>query len=209
MANSQPIMIKKYDGIGSCLMIDDAYVHFKDKSTLIRVSVYKDYSAMRRGDNKRQVLDYVAPKVITNIDSMISYLINDVEFFNSVSLTSVTKLPPAPDTTWVNVSSCIFDTTIHRIIGIYAIPDDPKSKQCEVNGIVKHYRNEILLPQYTQEISWMVDNTDSINDPGLGWVHTYDYFKGAKALHNWTDDQVIQFGVSWFDPTKINDRLKY
>lgn len=210
MANSQPIMTKRYDGKGSCLMINNVFLDYKKNTTLIRVAVYEDYSAMRRGDNAKILVDVPVNSSLFDLqDSMISYLTKNVDFYKTATLTTVHNLPPAPDTTWVNISPCIFDTTIHRKVGVYSIADDSKAKQAVVTGIVKHYKNDTLISKYTQEIIWQVDNTDSVYDANLGWVHTYDYLRGAQKTYGWTDDETVQYGISWFDPNKINDRLNY
>jgi hypothetical protein len=207
---SQPLLLKQYDSEGSCWAVKTIWIDCLNNTTTVTMAVYSDYLAMVKTPAKCATHEYkIKGYTYDTRESIIDWLKTNDPWFATAQKTWVKDLPSAPDTMWIDISNAPIDSFVTRKIGVFSYNDNPLVKSCGVAGLVKHYLRDTLLTQYTQEISWSLDNTDSIYDANFGWVHSYDYFKGAKEYYKWTDYQTIQNGIHWADPDKINDRLKY
>lgn len=210
MTYSQKLIIKQYDGKGSCLRLVEAKYDFYDSKLYLKVAVYRDYSAYREGQPYEEILPYSLRIIDDPTDSVINYLQTNNPFYATTYVRTLNQLPAPPDTTWVDVSNSYVDTTLTRKVGVYSAPNDEKKKICVVNGLVKYYKNDTLLPNYTQPIAWTIDNLDSVETSPSTKMGTYDFFMYLKAnMFNNDMDQVIDYGIKLFDPGKINDRVDY
>jgi hypothetical protein len=207
---AQPVLLKQYDGEGSCWAVKTIWIDCLNNTTTVSMAIYPDYLAMVKNPSKCTTHEYKIKGYTYDIrESIIDWLKCNDSWFNTAQKTWIKDLPKAPDTMWISISNAPINPAITRKIGVFSYNDNPLVRSCGVAGIVRHYLQDTLLSQYTQEIAWSLDNTDSIYDANFGWVKSYDYFKGAQQYYKWSDYQTIQNGIHWADPAKINDRLKY
>lgn len=210
--NSQPLISKQYLQEGSVWCINYIGYDFLANKTLIRIAVYTDGISMLKNKSKPvNIHDFNFPGILIDpSDSAINWVIhNHTEIFAGAEKISVQKLPAPPDTTWVVVSDITVNSTLYgRKIGVYKAADDFQGKSCYIEGIAKHYRNDTLVPKYTQMVSWTLDNSDSVW-LGSSWFRSYNAIKYLQGAYGWSDTETIIHGVQFFDPGKINDRLKY
>jgi hypothetical protein len=210
---SQPLFLKQFDGEGSCWVFRNITYDFQSNNIYLNIGVWRDFIDYKKNPTMPNNVHNYVINGITDDPRMVcaNWLISTEpsQFFKSALLTSVEKLPANPDTIWVNISNSFVDSSIHRKIGVFSYSDNPLSKICSIAGLVKYIKNNSVQWQLNSEISWTLDNTDSIYDHNFGWVKSYDYFKGAQIYYHWSDTTTVQQGIRWADPGKINDRLKY
>ena len=205
----QPILLKQYEREGSCWQIKSITYNFNPNKTTVHISVYMDYQTMAKNINNYSAIhDFQFDGLLIDTrDSCINWALHNQLIFKGAQKTSVQNAPVPPDTTWVNISAMPSDTSIHRKIGVYKTPDDIQIKSCYIEGVAKYYRNDSLINSLTQTISWTLDNWDSVK-LGNTWMKSYNAIKYLKSAYGWTDTETIIHGVQFFDPLKINDRIK-
>jgi hypothetical protein len=188
---------------------------FVNNQTDVYLSIYNDYNSYRR--NKKNVINTInikIPGIVNDTREYIAqYMQRNLTWFNTATVTTLANLPLVPDTMWYKLSPAPVDSTISRIIGIYSYKDDKLGKQCTLDGWVKHFKYDSLgnniASVYNQNLTWVLDNTDTVyfkNKPNEG---AYDYFKKLQKNLNLTDSMTIIQGIKWADPHYVNDRLKY